>query len=365
MKIRMACEWKNFGRFAIDHFVIDNGLGEDENKKLVKPVHRHYLTCYFKASTYSEEFTDLGFHSNLNLSGQVLPFSEISEVMKAALTHWNEKLIYPYSERLQWKQQDGVSKMTWNGASSDDSAQRVFKREWDKEQTADGTVCSYNLNEARRLYDPKVGVPEWDKRPFESYEMRKQLSIASKCGTTEEIARELMIDFLREFIVRRDDDELNREYKMTFRLNEETGKESDYGVEATVKGRVTEVVDAWENRLVLMYAAKIGWGRALELLRQDKKRYGESGDALLPAAIDMFGDFVRETFRDKMHKTLFLMKFRQDISAIDLVTPKKSCLENVEKTNASEDESKEEFMELWNLLLDCYSAKEGSDVPVN
>ena len=65
MKIRMACEWKNLGRFAIDHFAIRDGFSVDGSpvnpSERVEPLHRHYINCYFKASTYSEDFTQIRF----------------------------------------------------------------------------------------------------------------------------------------------------------------------------------------------------------------------------------------------------------------------------------------------------------------
>ena len=350
MKIRMACEWKNLGRFAIDHFAISNGWLKNEDPSVVdpqervEPVHRHYLTCYFKASTYFKSFNRIGGH--LNPSGQVLPFAEISEVMKMVLTEWNAKLVCPYSDKLKWKRDHETHagfQMEWQGSWKKDSVQRGFRRGWEEK----GGVAYYKLRENTRLYDASDAVPSWDESPNDPYGMNlpvvKRLSIASKRGTTEEIVRELMMDFLSRLIMTLNEVDLNRVYKMTFRLDEETGKESDFGAEISLKGRVDDVVNAWEKQLILQYAEKLGWRESLDILRLHDASY--SWDARLRREMEkMFGKEVADKFSKRIKRTMFIRTLRQSFSEEDEKIDKA-------KPRVATRATKKDFLGLYNAIL--------------
>ena len=325
MKIRMACEWNNLGEFYVDHFAISDGWADDGSAlnpdERVEPVHRHNLTCFFKASTYATDFSDDGFRHNLNHSGHVFPFAEISEIMKVVLKGWDEKLILPYSDKLTLERNSKEfvgDRVAWQGFWKTDSAQRWCYRDWKQEQG----IAYYDFLAERSANSGGV----FHKTDYNPFRVVKQLSIASKRGTTEEITRELMMDFLFLLIVSiMNDDDLDRIYKMTFRLDEEVGKESDFGVEMTIKGLVAEIVNSWEEQLVLRYAEKMGFEETEKVLGKFEVAY--SSDVGLKSMLrsllksEFFAYDPKESkgiikdicdrYRRRIKRTVFLRALRQ------------------------------------------------------
>ena len=363
MKVRMACEWKNLGRFAIDHFAISNGWLKDEDPSVVdpqervEPVHRHYLTCYFKASTYFNDFEKIAGH--LNPSGQVLPFAEISEVMKITLEKWNKKLICPYSDKLEWvRDQETTSgyQMVWHGSWKTDSVQKAFRSDWEEKNGK----SYYKPCKCVRRYDPNDVAPPWDESPNAPYGMNqpieKRLSIASKRGTTEEIVRELMMDFLHRLFVTLNDVDLDRDYKMTFRLDEETGKESDFGAEISLKGKIDEVLNEWERAVILLYAEKLGWGRSMEILGSHELSY--CGDARLQTEVEkLFGRDVAENYSKRVKRTMFIQTLRQSFSEED-EDRRISRSKSRSRTRGVRSATKEDFLRLYEEILNGLDVEE-------
>ena len=338
MKIRMACEWKNLGRLAIDHFAIRNGFPSDGSPvnptERVEPLHRHYLNCYFKASTYSEDFTRKGFESNLDNDGHVFPFQEIFMILEDVLKSWNGKLVFPYSEKLELVREPGSfagNKVIWKGSPNsrhNDCVQRVFSREWEKE----GNEAFCDLSQVLR-YNRKDVFREWDVDPDHSYQKVKRLSIASTRGSKEEMVRELMMDFLFLLVFIMKDKDLDRIYKLTFRIDDIAAKNCDFGAEMTVKGHVTDIINSWEEHLILRYAEKTGWENAEDVLNafdQFLEDHGKDGALELMVRKLLEEDFFAhgektkysiddfcDQFREKIKKTVFLRALRKWFSQKD------------------------------------------------
>ena len=356
MKIRMACEWKNLGRFMIDHFAISssrasNAYHDDVVKsERVEPVHRHYLTCYFKSATYSKSFSEIGYGDNLNSNGQVFPFAEASVVMNDVLQTWDRKLVYPYSEKLSWiRDSDAVAgfQMRWQGAWKSDSFQQCFRRNWEQLENE----AYYRPRKNSRLYDPRDVIPDWDTEPTIPFVSLKQLSIASRNGSTEEIARELMMDFLYRLVMTFYEDDLERVFKLTFRLDEETGKESDFGVEISVKGFVDVVVNSWERQLIMKYAEELGWENASRCF--ELNLFSDRMNQLLERGVSQLPEVDFNGYPKKIRRTLLLRNIRDFFSEKPFERVEKEGVKNAVKESAL---GREEFVDRLKKIVKQYES---------
>ena len=302
-----------------------------------------------------------------------MPFAEVSKVMELVLKEWHEKLICPYSDRLRWEKLGSsqlerlfpkpldepsdnnpphADALLWNGFPKTDSVQKRYRCNWKK--LDDNSFC-YVPCKSTRVYSPEDVVVSWDRTPCAPYAITttrtKNLSVVSKRGTTEEIARELMMDFLFGLVVTLNDEDLNRVYKMTFRLDEETGKESDFGVEITVKGCIDDIVESWDRQRIMTYARSRGWNRSLHALEEAETLWTDQ--ALREMTEGMFcgndnSEFdSRLIFRDRIKRTVLIRALYNSISSLPSYFWSRDTSEELEE----EDEARLAFIAKFDEII--------------
>ena len=142
-----------------------------------------------------------------------------------------------------------------------------------------------------------------------------------------------MMDFLFLLVFIMKDEDLDRVYKLMFRLDDIAAKNCDFGAEMTVKGHVTDILNSWEEHLILRYAEKAGWDNTERVLDAFDRFLAEHGrdDALEIMARDLlkedffthgekprcFIDDFCGQFREKIRKTVFLRALRKWFSKKD------------------------------------------------
>ena len=276
----VGCRWENIGRFYIDHFSIMRAL---DNSDRAGYIHRHLYSCSLSIWSGDDE-------TALDQNNQVFPFREVAFIIdKVVLSKWNGRIILPSHEQIEWNPDD--PKIYWKGCHVPQTNTQFLYRRWEIDQDptklyfdrnaapmwleqqdlvdrqldealpfhnqVDEKILSYvrayqvegrDQDEAERMGFP-IDVCSM-VRAERSCGVVRQLKIG-KNGTSEDIAKELLMDILqgiKETSNRYNyKDRMDKVFSFDFSLKEEELKEGVFSAVYSMTGSVNSICEEWER----------------------------------------------------------------------------------------------------------------------
>ena len=262
---RVGCCWDNFGLFSVDHFSV--------YKETVGYVHRHIYSC--SLTIWSEEVEDFEIEPTLDADGQTMPFKKISDAINAKVRNeWNSKIILPLNPSFLWDDQLRTIRYDGRVNHLPDNIQ-FRRRKWVNDDGFNyynagkpvweqpSEIDDFDIDDFINNYEEERSRrPCWTDETFNDYidGLRERAYVVPKFmrlgrkSTSEEIAREVLLDAVRGIVDCAENDSDNEweeqlVKKMTFELllYEEGRKEAGFSAGYSVTGSAKDIAQEWET----------------------------------------------------------------------------------------------------------------------